>query len=112
MSQQFDAHAYHINHATLNSYTASPNLLETTAWQPTSTGLEVVNTDEEPFLATIVGRASVYHLRCGPGGNHFDGGFSPLEKVKYQFLLTRPANPELAADFTATINNLEELQSK
>jgi hypothetical protein len=37
---------------------------------------------------------------------------SPLEKAKYQFHLSCPANPELGADFTAGIKNLEELQKQ
>jgi hypothetical protein len=76
------------------------------------TGLEVVNEDEEPFIATIVGRASAYHLRCGPAGNHFGGGITPLEKAKFQFYICRPVNVELGADFTAGVNNLETLQNQ
>ncbi|KAG2750959.1 hypothetical protein P692DRAFT_20662444, partial [Suillus brevipes Sb2] len=110
MSQLFDTHTYHVQQSTKNNYAASPNFVETTSWQHTSTGLEVVDADEQPFTAIIVGRASAYRLKCGPGGNHFDSGLSPLEKAKYQFHLSRPANPELGADFTAGIKNLEELQ--
>ncbi|KAG1873910.1 hypothetical protein F4604DRAFT_1765818 [Suillus subluteus] len=107
MAHRFDAHSYHIKQSNVSSYAASPNFVPSTAWQHTLTSLEVVNEDEEPFLATIVGRASTYHLRCGPAGNHFSGGMSPLEKTKFQFHICRPVNPELGADFTAAINNLE-----
>ncbi|KAG1847829.1 hypothetical protein DFJ58DRAFT_843043 [Suillus subalutaceus] len=112
MAQCFDAHSYHVKHSNISSYAASPNFITSTVWQHTLTGLEVVNEDEEPFLATIVGRASAYHLRCGPAGNHFSGGMSPLEKTKFQFHICRPVNPELGADFTAAINNLETLQNQ
>ncbi|KAG1836947.1 hypothetical protein DFJ58DRAFT_734644 [Suillus subalutaceus] len=118
MAQRFDAHSYHIKHSNISSRQAfkykqlSPNFIASTAWQHTLTGLEVVNEDEEPFLATIVGRTSTYHLRCGPAGNHFSGGMSPLEKTKFQFHICRPVNPELGADFTAAINNLETLQNQ
>jgi hypothetical protein len=112
MSQQFDAHSYHVNHSNQSSYAGSHNFLASTTWQHTSTGLEVVNSDEEPYVATIVGRISAYRLKCGPAGNHFDSGMSPLEKAKYQFYISRPANAELGADFIAGINNLEALQNQ
>ncbi|KAG2029674.1 hypothetical protein BDR03DRAFT_1018094 [Suillus americanus] len=112
MSKPFDAHTYHINQSNISSYAVSPNLVQSTTWQHTSTGLEVVNDDEESFIATIVGCALAYHLRCGPAGNHFSSGMTLLEKAKYQFHICHPANHELGADFTAAINNLEALQNQ
>ncbi|KAG1823892.1 uncharacterized protein BJ212DRAFT_1296414 [Suillus subaureus] len=88
MTQHFDPHSYHIKQS------------------------NVVNEDEEPFLTTIVGCTSTYHLRCGPAGNHFSGGMSPLEKAKFQFHICRPVNAELGTDFTAAVNNLETLQNQ
>jgi hypothetical protein len=112
MSDTFDPHVYHLANITKNNYAASTNFVNSTAWQHNETGLEVVNSDEEPLIAIIVGRALAYRLKCGPEGNHFAKGSSPLEKAKYQFHICRPSNPELAADFTAGIQHLQTLQNE
>ncbi|KAG1751262.1 uncharacterized protein EDB91DRAFT_1243529 [Suillus paluster] len=76
-------------------------------------GLEVINkSDLSPFIATIVGRVSPYHLKCTPSGNHFTGGMSPLAKAKYQFNITCPTDHELLADYLARVHNLEILQEE
>jgi hypothetical protein len=109
----FDAHAYHIEKSRLTNYLASPNVLNSTIWQHTSTGLEVVNEEDLlPFTGIVVGRVSAFRLKCGPEGNHINGGVSPLDKSKYQFHITRPANRELAEDYQSAIGTLEALQNQ
>jgi len=109
----FDAHAYHVEKSQVKNYLASPNVLNSTMWQHTSTGVEVVNEEDLlAFTGIMVGRVSPFRLKCGPEGNHINGNVSPLEKSKYQFHITRPANRELAADYQAALSNLEALQNQ
>lgn len=107
----FDPVAYHTTQSANSKYAASQNLTPSTTWQHTATGLELIDNDnEEPFVATIVGRVSALRLKCGPGGNHFPNGAAPLAKAKYQFHICKPANKELGEDYLAGIHNLEILQ--
>jgi hypothetical protein len=107
----FDAHAYHVKNSLLSNYAASPNILNTTMWQHTDTGLEVVDPSNElPLKIFIVGRISTFRLKSGPAGNHMKNGFGSLDKAKYQLHMSRPADPELGADYNAAIANLETLQ--
>ncbi|KAG1760831.1 hypothetical protein EDD22DRAFT_954597 [Suillus occidentalis] len=107
----FDAHAYHVKNSLLSNYAASPNILNTTMWQHTNTGLEVVDPSNElPLKIFIVGRISTFRLKSGPAGNHMKNGFGSLDKAKYQFHMSRPADAELASDYNVAIANLETLQ--
>jgi hypothetical protein len=111
----FDVHAYRTEHMESANFLASPAIMDSTMWQHTSTGVEVVNeADLSPFMGIVVGRASPFRLKCGPAGNHINSDISSLAKAKYQFHLCHPAQHELAADYEAAINTvtMEALQNQ
>ncbi|KAG2738507.1 hypothetical protein P692DRAFT_201812056, partial [Suillus brevipes Sb2] len=109
----FNANTYRTKKSTLKNYGASPNFVNATMWQHTTTGLKLVDaTDELPFKVLIVGRISAFRLKSGPGGNHVLNGRGSLDKAKYQFHMSRPADTDLAKDYNATIAVLETLQKQ
>jgi hypothetical protein len=109
----FNAHSYHVEHLQSTNYLASSTIMDSTMWQHTSTGVELVNeTDLSPFTGILVGRVSPFRLKCGPAGNHFDSNISSLAKGKYQFHLCRPADHDLAMDYQAAISTMEALQNQ
>jgi hypothetical protein len=109
----FDPKEYHDKHFTLNNHISSPNVLNSVIWQHSSNGLELINENTElPANLIVVGRISAYRLKCGPAGNHIANGMSPLEKSKYQFYVTRPAQSHLGGDFQAGVTTLETLQNQ
>ncbi|KAG1871226.1 hypothetical protein DFJ58DRAFT_627565, partial [Suillus subalutaceus] len=109
----FDAKAYRGQKTQLVNYAASPKLLSATMWQHTTSGLELVDsTDEMPFKLLIAGRVSAFRLKVRPEGSHMKNGMTSLDKAKYQFHLTHPADTELGKDYNAAISTLETLQSQ
>lgn len=109
----FNANTYRTKKSALKNYGASPNFVNATMWQHTTTGLELVDaTDELPFKVLIVGRISAFRLKSGPGGNHVLNGLGSLNKAKYQFHMSRPADADLAKDYNAAIAAMETLQKQ
>lgn len=109
----FDAHSYHVEKRSLPNYLGSPNVIGSTMWQHTATGLELARKEDQmPFTGIVVGRVSPFRLKCGPAGNHMNSEVSPLVKAKYQFHLCRPADHELGVDFDASMATLDAMQKQ